>query len=535
MKRIVDGTEMRALDHHTIDRMGVPSCVLMERAALAVVDAMERHFAEISQKQRILCVCGGGNNGGDGVAIARILYLHGYDVKIYMMGNPDHRTVETHRQLAIAEKYQVPLVNNLEAGEYTTIVDAIFGVGLDRPIEGRYREVIRTLNETPAWKVAVDLPSGVSSNKGKELGIAFRADLTVTFAFCKTGLCFYPGKSFAGKIITADVGIYETPDIPARRAALEKKDLPKIPLRAVNGNKGTFGKVLVVAGSKGMCGAAYLCAEGAFAAGAGMVKILTDEGNRIPLQTLLPEAMYVDDSQSENTWLDAMRWCDIVVIGPGLGRSEESTRKTEFFLGSAQEMKKPVILDADGLNLLAENPKWKNYFRCGQVICTPHPGEMSRLSKKLMSASNKDSVTMKDRGLSAYDEASGLSIPHIQGSLIQTASAFARENGVVCVLKDASTVIADPKREFCWLNQSGNPGMATAGSGDVLSGILAGVLCAFRSDPDSMVDLTEQAAFGVFLHGLAGDEAAAEKGTYGMKAGDIARAAAKILRERETV
>lgn len=481
----------------------------------------------MSQKQRILCVCGGGNNGGDGVAIARILHLHGYNAEIYMLGNPDHRTKETRRQLKIAENYQVPLVNNLAAGEYTTIVDAIFGVGLDRSIEGKYREVIQALNEVSAWKVAVDLPSGVCSNTGRELGIAFRADLTVTFAFCKTGLCFYPGKNFAGKIVVADVGIYENPDLPTQKAALEKKDLQKLPLRAANGNKGTFGKVLVVAGSKGMCGAAYLCAEGAFAAGAGMVKILTDEENRIPLQTLLPEAMFADDAGGNEAWVNAMHWCDIVVIGPGLGQSEKSARKTEFYLAHAQRMGKPVIMDADGLNLLSKHPEWKKYLQHSQVICTPHLGETSRLSENFM--------TSKNSGLFSEAADRALSIPEIQQNLIWTASNFARENGVVCVLKDAVTVVADPKRDFCWINQSGNPGMATAGSGDVLSGILAGVLCAFRSDPENTVDLAKQAAFGVFLHGLAGDKAVEEKGTYGMKAGDIARAAAKVLKDRETM
>ena len=212
MRRIVNGPEMKALDRYTIDRMDVPSCVLMERAALAVVDEMERHFADTKQKERILCVCGGGNNGGDGVAIARILHLHGYAAEIYMMGNPDHRTEETRRQLEIAGNYQVPLVNNLELKEYTTIVDAIFGVGLDRAIEGRYRDVLSAMNQASAWKVAVDLPSGVSSSTGEELGIAFHADLTVTFAFGKTGLCLYPGKMFAGRVVTADVGIYENPE-----------------------------------------------------------------------------------------------------------------------------------------------------------------------------------------------------------------------------------------------------------------------------------------------------------------------------------
>ena len=518
MRRIVNGPEMKEMDRYTIDKMGVPSCVLMERAALAVVDEMEKHFENTKCRQRILCICGGGNNGGDGVAIARILYLHGYDAEIYMMGNPDHRTEETCHQLEIAQNYQVPLVNNLRLQEYTTIVDAIFGVGLDRAIEGKYRDVLKAVNEVSAWKVAVDLPSGVSSTTGAELGIAFRADLTVTFAFGKTGLCLYPGKMFAGRVVTADVGIYENPDLLPSSGVLEKKDLLKLPERIVNGNKGTFGKVLVVAGSRGMCGAAYLCAEGAFAAGAGMVKILSDEENRIPLQTLLPEAMYADDSGGEDAWSDAVRWCDVIVIGPGLGQSEKSERKTEFFLASAEKTKKPVILDADGLNLLSKNPDWKKYFCHSQVICTPHPGEMSRLSKKLINREEN----------SGQENNPVLSINEIQNDLVRTASDFARQNDVVCVLKDAVTVIASPQKDFCWINQSGNPGMATAGSGDVLSGILAGIVCAFRQDP---ADLAEQAAFGVFLHGLAGDAAAKDRGIYGMKAGDIARALAEVFEE----
>ena len=260
-----------------------------------------------------------------------------------------------------------------------------------------------------------------------------------------------------------------------------------------------------------------------------MVKILTDEENRIPLQTLLPEAMFADDSGGEDTWADAARWCDVIVIGPGLGQSEKSAQKTESFLSFAQKMGKPVILDADGLNLLSKNPKWKKYFHGSQVICTPHLGEMSRLSEEFMFRKPESSRPLSEK------QASRLSIPEIQKDLIGTAAKFAMQNGVVCVLKDASTVITGPEKDFCWINQSGNPGMATAGSGDVLSGILSGVLCAFLSEHDGRVKLAEMAALGVFLHGLAGDRAAQDKGTYGMKAGDIAKAAAKVLRERENM
>ena len=174
MKQIVTCKEMKALDGNMIEGIGIPSCVLMERAALKVAEELERMLADKKQEERILCVCGSGNNGGDGVAVARILKLHGYRTSLYLVGNPDHRTVEMQRQLDIAAACQVPVVNNLETEEYTTIVDAIFGVGLSRPVEGSYRDVIMALNQLNAWKVAVDIPSGVNGDTGAELGIAFQ-------------------------------------------------------------------------------------------------------------------------------------------------------------------------------------------------------------------------------------------------------------------------------------------------------------------------------------------------------------------------
>ena len=218
----------------------------MERAALKVAEELERTLADKKQEERILCVCGSGNNGGDGVAVARILKLHGYRTSLYLVGNPDHRTVEMQRQLDIAAACQVPVVNNLETEEYTTIVDAIFGVGLSRPVEGSYRDVIMALNQLNAWKVAVDIPSGVNGDTGAELGIAFHADLTVTFAFRKAGLCLYPGRKFAGKVIVADVGIYASDKVKPYLWQTEKTDIHFLPDKIVDGNKGTFGKILDV-------------------------------------------------------------------------------------------------------------------------------------------------------------------------------------------------------------------------------------------------------------------------------------------------
>lgn len=502
MKEIVTCREMKELDRNTIETVGVPSCVLMEKAALKLAEEMERVFAETPVRQRILCVCGSGNNGGDGIAAARILFLHGYAAEIYLAGSRDRFTEETERQFRIAEKYQVPVVNNPQWDEYTTIVDAVFGVGLTRPVEGHYAELLRRMNETQAWKVAADIPSGIDGDTGMELGTAFRADLTVTFGFCKAGLCLYPGRMLAGRTVAADIGIYRDQGSTGKCFFLEKEDLKKLPGRLPYGNKGTFGKVLAVAGSPGMCGAAYFCGAATLAAGAGMVRIYTAEENRIPLQTMLPEAV-LTCGKEESAMEEAFDWSDVLIIGPGLGTSRESREKAEWFLKKASEKGKPVILDADGLNLLAVNPEWRS-FLSGSVIVTPHMGEMSRLTGKTVGELKKDRI----------------------GS----ALSYAEETGAVCVLKDACTVTAGPEGNT-WVNLSGNSGMAAAGSGDVLSGVLAGILCMYCSENRVEENLSLKAALGVFLHGNAGDLAAEKKGVYGMKAGDMIPEISYVLQD----
>ena len=250
-----------------------------------------------------------------------------------------------------------------------------------------------------------------------------------------------------------------------------------------------------------MCGAAFLSASGAFATGAGMVKIVTPEENRIPLQTMLPEAMIscTDDLEKD------FDWCDVLVIGPGIGMTVKAADKVQFFLKKAKQEKKPVVLDADGLNLLAENPKWKNYLD-SHVILTPHMGEMSRLT--------------------------GKSIRELKSDRAGAARALAVETGAVCVLKDACTVTAAPDGR-AWISLSGNAGMATAGSGDVLSGVLAGIQAMYPETPVEEKDTGFYAALGVLLHGAGGDQAAMRKGMAGMKAGDIACGVAEILKEQQ--
>ena len=501
MREVLTNSQMKAYDNHTICNKKVPSCVLMEKAALRTVDAMKEILLP-REKEKILVVCGSGNNGGDGVAIARMLYLQGYDAAIYMAGNAERMTTETKRQWEIAGLYGVPRTNIPDWNEYTTIVDAIFGVGLGRVIEGRYRELIQAMNDADARKIAVDIPSGIHGDTGQVMGIAFRADLTVTFACIKRGLCLYPGRTYAGQVLTAEIGIYAPEGESSDAWYLEPEDLKSLPVRTPDGNKGTFGKVLAVAGSAGMCGAAFFAAGAALKTGAGMVKVLTEEENRVPLQILLPEAM-ISTGKEEEAFQKDFDWCDVLIIGPGLGTSEKSAHKAEWFLKKAQEAKKTVILDADGLNLLAEHSKWRSYLG-SHCILTPHMGEMSRLTKK--------------------------SISQIKADPPLSAAELASELNAVCVLKDACTVTASNDGRL-FFNRSGNAGMATAGSGDVLSGILAGICCMYRQT--GCEDFAFMAAQGVYLHGLCGDRAAKVNGTKGMTASDIIRYIPELLKEFE--
>ena len=341
MKKVVTCSQMKLLDHETIHSMHVPSLVLMERAALAVRDEIVKYLLGKNpdgswQHERVLAVCGSGNNGGDGIAIARLLHLSGIHTEIFLAGNPDKMTEETRRQWEIAASYQVPVTNNPVWSEYTVIADGIFGVGLSREIAGKYREIIDCMNQAEACKVAVDIPSGIHGDTGAILGVAFKADMTVTFAYRKRGLCLYPGRMYAGKVVTADIGIYDRDPKGiqiAEKAAchMEQTDLAELPLRAPWGNKGTFGKVLLIAGSPGMCGAACLSASAALHGGAGMVKIQTVEENRVPLQTLLPEAMVTCEFNEEANQKN-LSWCDVLVIGPGLGTDGVGRERMFWFL-----------------------------------------------------------------------------------------------------------------------------------------------------------------------------------------------------------
>ena len=486
------GEQMRRADLYTIEEIGVPSMVLMERAALEVVRCMEEEQLDF---RKVLVVCGSGNNGGDGYAIARLLHLKGHDVTIFFAGNSQKRSEENAQQAKIAAHYEIPVITNLGTEEYSVIIDALFGTGLKREVTGHYREVLCSVNPMAGKKVAVDLPSGIHDTTGARMGIAFCADLTVAIAFPKRGLFLQEGNVCAGKILTGDIGISsETFSEGTVTFGYEKQDLfLGFPKRKKNSHKGSYGKVLMIAGSKGMSGAAYLSAKAAYAVGAGLVQIYTHEENRVILQQLLPEAIITTYDTFDSEQLEKLiQWADLIGIGCGLGKSDTAERVMQYTLKRALV---PCVVDADGINILSKHMEWIEETNA-LIVLTPHMKEMSRM----LQCSVKELIEQR----------------------MEKLHAFVERYKVVCVLKDARTLVAK-EHQNTYLNLSGNAAMAKAGSGDVLAGVIVGIL-AQQCEPYT------SACLGVFLHGLAGDMARDKKGAYSVLASDLVAEISSVLK-----
>ena len=486
------GEQMRRADLYTIEEIGVPSMVLMERAALEVVRCMEEEQLDF---RKVLVICGSGNNGGDGYAIARLLHLKGHDVTIFFAGNSQKRSEENAQQAKIAAHYEIPVITNLGTEEYSVIIDALFGTGLKREVTGHYREVLCSVNQMAGKKVAVDLPSGIHDTTGARMGIASCADLTVAIAFPKRGLFLQEGNVCAGKILTGDIGISsETFSEGTVTFGYEKQDLfLGFPKRKKNSHKGSYGKVLMIAGSKGMSGAAYLSAKAAYAVGAGLVQIYTHEENRVILQQLLPEAIITTYDTFDSEQLEKLiQWADLIGIGCGLGKSDTAERVMQYTLKRALV---PCVVDADGINILSKHMEWIEETNA-LIVLTPHMKEMSRM----LQCSVKELIEQR----------------------MEKLHAFVERYKVVCVLKDARTLVAK-EHQNTYLNLSGNAAMAKAGSGDVLAGVIVGIL-AQQCEPYT------SACLGVFLHGLAGDMARDKKGAYSVLASDLVAEISSVLK-----
>lgn len=496
MRYLPNGAWMQKADAHTIQEIGVPSVVLMEHAAESVVCVLKRERIDSS---KTLIVCGSGNNGGDGFAIARLLFHRGDAVTVAFVGKETSMSEECRQQCQIVKNMGIPVVANIPNEEYTLIIDAVFGVGLSRKISGDYAEVIKCMNRMTGVKLAVDVPSGICAATGNVLGIAFCADYTVTFQCEKIGCTLFPGRNYAGKVFVADIGI-DTSIFKEKKDilyTLNWKDLKRrLPKRTANTHKGSYGKVLMITGGKGMAGAAYLSAKAAYACGAGLVQIYTDEVNRAVLQELLPEAIIsVYSEYEERTLQKLLCWANVVCIGCGLGQSEVSAKILEYTL---KNCKVPCVVDADGLNLLSQKMELLKECTC-EMILTPHMKEMSLLLKRSVSEITKKRMELIEQFVETYP--------------------------VICVLKDARTLVAEKEKPM-FLNTAGNHAMAKAGSGDVLAGTITGMLAGNLNAYDAAVT-------GVLLHASGGDEAKYRLGSYSVLARDLIAGIQKCLKKVE--
>lgn len=488
---VLTAKQMNDADRYTQEELGLSQPVLMERAALSAYSVINE-LADV-KTLRTLIVCGPGNNGGDGIALARIMCERDIRPAVYLAGGK--RSEGAASQLDILKKIypDVEIRDELPSERYDLIIDALFGISLNRPVEGAFEKAVDYINESHrmgAMVIAMDMPSGVDASTGQLLGAAVMADTTVAFASFKAGHLLFPGAMYSGEVVLKDIGIPESVlDARADIHIFHDREI-SLPARSPYTNKGSYGKVLIIAGSKGMAGAAILCAEAALRSGSGMVMVYTDESNRQIVQTALPEAIVTtyngekkQDASARKSLDDAFSWCDTVAIGPGLSKSDSAKEILSYTLEHAGV---PIVIDADALNIIASDAGILA-DSSADVIITPHVGEMSRLT--------------------------GIATEEIAKHLISTARDFSKSYGVITVLKDARTVITSARGDVM-ININGNNGMATAGSGDVLTGIIASVR---GRDIDSFT----AASLGCALHGRAGDAAKAALGADHMIAGDI--------------
>ncbi len=511
-KYIVSAAEMKRCDGMTITHFGVPQDVLMERAALSLCEEVKQKAPEFG---RVLIFAGSGNNGGDGIAASRLLSQEGFEVRLILVNHKDKRLSEAcERQIIIAQNYRVNMTNFSEieigfrADYFDVIIDSMLGIGCSRDLSGEYEQATNMINEViknhkrRPFIIAADIPTGINADSGQICKTCVHADMTVTFGFIKLGLMLYPGSSFCGDVLLREVGITEDGfllDFPRFRY-IESMSPDRIiksllPERNPAGNKGTFGKVLVAAGSKECSGAMIMAAESVLRSGAGMVKVFTEKSNLPALQTILPEAMsdvYDEDSltenyeELENKIIRDISWCDSIVLGPGIGTGKCGRMLVESVLKNGDKV---IVLDADALNIIAEDKELRelaiNYS--GPKIMTPHLAEFGRLF--------------------------GKSPAECKEMLLDFPGILAKEFYASIICKDARTVITDGDNNY--LNISGNDGMATAGSGDVLSGLVGALLCLPFSST------FEVAVTACYIHGLAGDIARHKHGSRGMTARDI--------------
>ena len=509
---IVTNQQMRAIDQMAINDYKIPGIVLMENAGMAVVEEIHKDFD--SQNEAVI-VCGGGNNGGDGFVIARHLINRGFKVNLFVIGDPTRIQGDARINYEIMTKLKVDLrilkteedVTMLESALHLSdfAVDAIFGTGLKSEVHGVGESIICLMNQLSKFIYSVDIPSGINGDDGNVMGEAVYAHKTISFDSPKCGNIMFPGADYNGELVIKPIGI--------PREIHEKMNLnyhlidaelvsDGIPRRARNSHKGTYGKAKVIAGSTGMAGAAILTCKSALRSGLGLLRLYIPESLNHIVKTSVPEVVTIPLQEMRKGVIGITHIAGIIedaagsnvfTIGPGCGATSELS---EIVKRTIQSIEIPIVLDADALNVLAKDLSvLKN--KMSPIVLTPHMGEMSRLT--------------------------GKTIEEIEDHPIYTAVEFAKEHGVFVVLKSARTVVATPEGHV-YVNLNGNSGMATAGSGDVLTGIITGLIA-------QGIDPFKAAVTGVYIHGMTGDVVADEKGEHGLLAGDLIEKLPYVIKE----
>ncbi len=501
---ILTAEEMRRMDRRTIESFGIPGRVLMENAGRGAADALLGKFGPLC-REGVAVMAGRGNNGGDGFVIARCLSEKKIPVTVYLAAKADSVRGDAAANLALLAKIGVKVVEipdhkcltaqKIAMASHALWVDALLGTGLNTSVRGYFREIIEFINDHRAPVFAVDIPSGLSADTGQICGAAVKADLTATFAFAKRGHHLHPGSALSGAVTVVDIGIPNliTEEIAPKLALLTSEAAAgHMPGRPADAHKGTTGHLLVLAGSPGKTGAAALSSISAMRAGAGLVTLGLPAGINAAMEPMAVEVMthplpetaagtLCRDSFAAIRELAEGKRC--IAAGPGMGCSAEAA---ELVAKLVNEIDLPLVLDADALNGLAEEPEILKR-RKAPAILTPHPGEMARLT--------------------------GATVAEIQADRVAAASDFAERFGVHLVLKGAKSVIAHPDGR-AWINPTGNPGMASGGMGDVLTGIIAALITQGGSPNGA-------ALAGTWLHGKAADALAEKAGAIGYLASEV--------------
>ncbi|MGM0601868.1 MAG: NAD(P)H-hydrate dehydratase [Bacillota bacterium] len=504
---VLTPSEMAECDKETVEN-GFPEILLMESAGLSAAEYADDILSDImysspqKNKKLISVAAGKGNNGGDGLTAARFLHQWGYKVEVYLTAEEDDLKGITAKNYDILKKrgadiYQMTgsLSDEIEfkIKNSDLIIDALLGTGIRGEVRGVYKDLIDLINESTSPVLSIDIPSGINGSTGEVCGRAVKALYTVTMAAYKRGLLLFPGREYAGKVRVADIGITDS-TVKKHSSNLkllsDEQALSLLPIRKRDGHKGSFGKVLVIGGKLGMEGAVVLSGESCLRTGAGLVYLAVPDNiagtcgslNRELVALPLISKDNIIDYKAVDTIFSAAEKADLIVVGPGMGNNKNTQKIMQKLI---KNISQPMIIDADGINSIKDPSILKN--STGEILLTPHPGELASLM--------------------------GKTIQDIEKNRIEIAEEFAVQYEVNLILKGASTVISSPDGEL-YINITGTDGMATAGSGDVLTGIAAGLKA-------QKLDLFSSAVLAVYVHGKAGEKAAEKYTEYYMTAGDI--------------